>query len=298
MPRTLDSLFQATMVMAVIVMSPYAMFAAKGCADGNTQTSGTEDAPRPAAVDAPQPTAAEPAAADPGSATADPGSAALSPSKGSPALEPDAYACVVPRISIPRSAGCEAAEPYPSCRWKVPDPAPGNPFAIWRYTTGSHRWARASLVSLVLATAREYASLYPGERVTLGDLDAPGDRHNTHENGVDADFYLPGRMATENMGKGRRVDNYADRSKSYVEKSRARVLDLARILAACAGGRIRIYYNDPPVIDSVLAWFGKRGLETPFEAPMKPHNDLHLFHFHATIPEDLPVLPFEEPGEP
>jgi hypothetical protein len=27
---------------------------------------------------------------------------------------------------------------------------------------------------------------------------------------------------------------------------------------------------------------------------MMPHNELHRFHFHVTIPEDLPVLAFEK----
>lgn len=278
MTRAMDSIFQASMVMAVIVMSPYAMFATRGCAGEQRAGGGgaQEDVARPA--DAPPRAAAEPAPQEPAAQQVD--------------------ACVVPRIAIPRSAGCENAEPYPSCRWKVPDPGPGSAFVIWRNTRSANRWARPALVSLVLAAARQYASLHPDEPLTLGDLDAPGDRHKTHARGVDADLYLPGRMATENEGKSRWVDNYANRSSSYVEKSRARVLDLARILATCAGGRIRIFYNDPPVVEAFLAWFGAQGLETPFDAAMAPHNELHLFHFHVTIPADLEVLPFEQAGEP
>jgi len=282
MPRTLDSILQATMVMAVIVMSPYAMFATKGC-------GGEQETPAPDAG------AREPAAPV--------------ASEDDPAVEPEhepepasahhgGYACEVPPVEIPRSDGCGAGEPYPACRWQVPDPEPGGAYEIWRYTTAQSRWGRPALVALVLAASREYASRHPGETVTLGDLDATGTRHKTHSSGVDVDLYLPGMMAMENMGKSRWVDNYGGQSRSYVEKCRDRVLDLARILAGCAGGRIRIYYNDPPVIEAFLAWFGEQGLVTPFSAVMEPHNELHLFHFHATIAEDLEVLPAAEPTEP
>jgi hypothetical protein len=280
MPRTLDSILQATMVMAVIVMSPYAMFATKGCGGERGQPAPDAAAPEPASViasaDDPEP----------------------EPEPGPAAARPGGYACEVPAVEIPRSEGCEAHEPYPACKWKIPDPEPGGPYAIWRYTTSQNRWGRPALVTLALAAAREYASLHPGEPVTLGDLDAPGDRHRTHASGVDVDLYLPGRMARENMGKSRWEDNYAGQSKSYVHKCRDRVLDLAKILAACANGRIRIYYNDPPVIEAFLDWFGKQGLVTPFAAAMEPHNELHLFHFHATIPEDLEVLAAAGPTDP
>ena len=259
------------MVIAVIVMSPYAMFASKGCAGESEPARSDADREPAAVVEEPEPRPAPP--------------------EPEPPAAQAGFACTVPDVEIPRSEGCAGGEPYPSCRWKIPDPGPESGFAIWRNTTDAHRWARASLVSLVLAAADEYARLHPGEPLTIGDLDAPGDRHRTHSSGVDVDLYLPGRMATENKGKGRWVDNYGDRSRSYVDKSRARVLDLAKILARCTGGRIRIFYNDPPVIDSFLSWFAEQGLETPFKAAMAKHNELHLFHFHVTIPEDLEVLP-------
>jgi hypothetical protein len=143
--------------------------------------------------------------------------------------------------------------------------------------------------------AARYSGAHGGEKVTVGDLDAPGGRHRTHSNGVDVDLYLPRLMAAQNMGKGRFVDNYAGRSALHVAGCRERVLDLARMLATCSQGRLRIYYNDPPVIEAFLDWFGAEGLASPFGRPIEPHNDLHRFHFHVTIDEDLP-LPGGGPG--
>lgn len=279
MPRTYDSIIQASLVMAVIVMSPYAMFATRGCAGG----SGTDS------------TTAQPEPRESG------GGAATAPEEPAPVPGPtppaaQGFTCLVPDVPIPRSGGCEKDEPYPSCRWQIPEPTGAKgPWAIWRYTKASSRWGRPALVSLALSAAREYSGLHPGEAVTIGDLDAPGVRHKTHRSGVDMDVYLPGRMATENMGKGRYVENYEGRSRSFVHKCRGHVLDLARILTACSSGRIRIYYNDPKLVESFLEWFGEQGLTTPFDAPMKPHSELHRFHFHVTIPEDLPVLPTASP---
>jgi len=273
MTRTVINLIQAALVMAAIVLSPYAMFAQKGCGSGR---------PEPAAGGA-EVVVASPEEPDASRDDPEP----IDEGAGEPS------ACLVPDVPIQRSAGCDGGG-YPGCRWKLPEAGEaGKLYGTWRYTTESHRWGRPALVALVLATAREYALLHPGETITVGDLDAPGPRHATHASGVDADIYLPGRMAAENTGKGHVEDGYAGRPSSFVDECRGRVLDLARILATCTGGRIRIFYNDPPLESAFLDWFAEQGYETPFEAAMTPHNDLHRFHFHVTIPEDLPVLPAE-----
>ena len=71
------------------------------------------------------------------------------------------------------------------------------------------------------------------------------------------------------------------------------MLTLATIVGSCAGGRLRIYYNDPEVVEAYERWFDRAGLTTPFGRPMEPHNALHLFHFHVTIAPDLETLPVE-----
>lgn len=280
MPRTVDSVIQAVMVMAVIVMSPYAMFATKGCPGGSRGDGAPERTGKP-------PWTQEVAVPE-GKVETD----ARPADRVEEAATSHTTACRLPELEIPRTEGCASNEPYPGCKWQIPDPGAQDPaYAIWRYTTPSNRWGRPALVALALSSAHAYHELHPKEPVTIGDLDAPGDRHKTHAQGVDVDMYLPGRMAAENMGLGRYPDNYKARSASFVRKCRGRVLELAKILAACTQGRVRIYYNDPKVLAPFLEWFGKQGLTTPFEAPMMPHNELHRFHFHVTIPEDLPVMP-------
>lgn len=202
----------------------------------------------------------------------------------------EAYACTQPDVAIERSHGCEAGRPYPHCRWRLPDPADGE-YAIWRNTIDEHRWARPGLVSLLLAVAAEYRRRWPGEQLVIGDLDAPGPRHQTHDRGVDVDLYLPHAMIARNDGGGRYPDNYEGRARSEVASLRARVMDLAKILATCAGGQIRIYYNDPDVIRPFRAWFDERGLSSDVGPPMRMHNDLHRFHFHLTVHDDVAPLP-------
>lgn len=271
--RTSDSLMQAAMVLGVIVLSPYAMMTRSGCED------------EPVARDRGAPGVTKPPAHQVKHQVAAHETASPEPE---PEDEQPPYQCMLPDVLIPTSEGCDEHSGYPQCKWAVPDVQEG-PYRIWRYTTPTHRWGRPALVTLVLATAREYHRL-TGEPVTVGDLDAPGNRHQTHDRGVDVDLYLPGRMATENMGKGRYEDNYRGQSPSYVDKCRQRVGLLARILATCSDGDIRIYYNDEPVIDSFRDWFEEQGLVTSFDAPMVPHNKLHLFHFHVTVAEDLHVI--------
>jgi hypothetical protein len=207
----------------------------------------------------------------------------------------DEYACLVPRLSIVREAACERGEPYPACRWQLPDETANDGlYTIWRNTTPEHRWARPGLVALVLAATREYAERWPGEHVTVGDLDAAGPRHQTHRNGIDVDLYLEHAMADRNEPGRPQIDNYHGLSRRMVRLHRARVLDLAKILARCANGRIRIYYADREVVDAFRAWFGEAGLRSDVSAQaMQMHNDLHRFHFHLTVAEDLPVLPSE-----
>ncbi len=204
----------------------------------------------------------------------------------------EAYRCVQPALEITKSAGCEAGRGYPACRWQLPIPTDQR-YQVWRNTTPEHRWGRPGLVSLILASANEYARRWPGEHIAVGDLDAPGPRHRTHRNGVDVDLYLLEAMMTRNEGHRRYVDNYANRSTTEVRLLRARVMDFARILAVCARGQIRIYYNDPEIIEPFRAWFDGRGLHSDVGQAMEPHNRLHEFHFHLTTAEDLAPLPTE-----
>ncbi len=205
--------------------------------------------------------------------------------------EPEAeYLCRPFQVEVPASDGCARGEPYPACRWQLPDPPEGAPYAIWRNTTPDHRWGRPGLVSLILASAAEYVRHHPGEHRVVGDLDAPGPRHQTHSHGVEVDLYLVDAMMTRNEGRGRYVRNYENRSRSEVRRLRERVMDLARILAVCAEGQIRIYYTDPEIVRPFREWFEARGLQSSVGLPMRPHNHLHEFHFHLTVPEEIAPL--------
>lgn len=198
--------------------------------------------------------------------------------------------CRATTAEIPRSAACDRGRAYPACRWQLPVPEEGQPWEIWRNTTDDHRWGRPALVSVILATAEEYARRWPGEHMVVGDLDAPGPRHQTHDRGHDVDLYLLDAMIARNEGGGRYPDNYEDRRPSEVRALRARVLDLAKIIATCASGRIRIYYNDPDIIRPFRAWFDEQGMASDVGPPMRMHNDLHRFHFHLTISDELEPL--------
>jgi len=215
-----------------------------------------------------------------------------------PVVRSDAYDCVLPDLPIAHDPRCEQGAPYPACRWELPDDAVANGlYRIWRSTTPDHRWARPGLVTLVMAAAREYQRRWPAEHLTIGDLDAAGPRHQTHDRGVDVDLYLEHAMLDVNEGPHRYVDNYAARSPEDVASLRERVTDLAHILATCAHGRLRIYYNDPEVLRPFLAWFDAHGFVSDVGPAMTMHNRLHRFHFHMTVPEDLPpISPAIPPG--
>lgn len=205
---------------------------------------------------------------------------------------PPVPACRAPRVTVPASEGCAEGLPYPDCRWRVPSPpATGYILSRWRNTSLEHWWGRPALVTVVLAAARGYAERFPGERLMVGDLDAPGPRHHTHDHGVDVDLYLPGDMENDNAGTGDYPSNYIDHPELLVRLRRARVEALAKILASCTDGALRIFYNDRPVAEHFVHWFRRRGLVSPFGRPMQPHNELHRFHFHVTIPKSLPPLP-------
>ena len=207
-------------------------------------------------------------------------------------VEASPYRCVVPPIPIPRPQECERGREYPQCKWQMPHAtlAEGR-YRRWRNTIMEHWWGRPALVAYLLASLDDYERAFPEQVVAVGDLDAPGPRHQTHDNGVDFDIYLLGALMVENAGAGAYPSNYEGKSEEEVEALRERVETLARVLATCAGGKIRIYYNDEVVIDRFLAWYAEQNFpENPFGAPMRKHNHLHDFHFHATIPEDLPVL--------
>ena len=204
------------------------------------------------------------------------------------------YRCVQPAIEIAKTEPCARGADYPACRWQLPDgEAADGLYAIWRNTIDEHRWARPGLVSLVMATAADYRARWPGEHLTIGDLDAPGPRHQTHDRGVDVDLYLTDAMIARNEGGGRYPDNYENRSRREVRQLRARVMELAKILATCARGQIRIYYNDPDLVRPFRQWFTEQGYESSVGRPMRMHNDLHRFHFHLTIPENTAPLPVE-----
>lgn len=203
-------------------------------------------------------------------------------------LRAAAYACVLPDLDIPRDPRCDEGAPYPACRWQLPDTEAANGlYVVWRNTTPDHRWARPALVTLVMAAAREYRARWPGEHLTIGDLDAAGPRHQTHDRGVDVDLYLEHAMLDVNQGRRQYVDNYATRSEAEVAELRERVMDLARILATCSGGRLRIYYNDPEIVTPFVDWFAQHGFVSDVGPAMTMHNRLHRFHFHMTVAEDL-----------
>lgn len=252
--------------------------------------AGTTDAPVDEPVDAGD--RARPAVrppTPPGRSRATPGEIA---GEFDAAPEADDYACEMPDVSVPEQPGCAAGEPYPSCRWQLPEEeVAGGVYRIWRNTTPEHRWAQPGLVSLVMAVARDHAYRWPGELLTIGDLDAAGPRHQTHDAGHDVDMYLENALMETNIGGGHYIDTYAGRPTRIVRMLRARVLDLAKNLATCAHGQLRIYYNDPEIITPFLAWFGDRGLTSSVGPAMVEHNRLHRFHFHMTVADGMEPLP-------
>lgn len=203
------------------------------------------------------------------------------------------YACLQPALHVTEDPACARGEPYPACRWELPsEEANGGLYRVWRNTTPEHRWGRPGLVSLVLAAAREYAERWPGEQLTIGDLDAPGPRHQTHNRGVDVDLYLPHAMADRNEEGRIPFDNYHGLSRRQIRLHRDRVMDLGKLLATCSHGRLRIYYADRPVVDEFRTWFTEQGMVSDVAAQaMQMHNALHRFHFHMTVADDLPPLP-------
>jgi murein endopeptidase len=211
-----------------------------------------------------------------------------------PAVPPPspAYECRRPAVAITKAPGCRAGQPYPHCRWHMPLPARVDGlYSMWRNTVDGRWWGRPALVGVLLAAAREYHRVHPEQALMVGDLDARGPRHKTHDRGVDVDLYLPGAMVQENEGAGAMPWNYWGEDPRRIEDLRWRVEELARILATCTGGKLRIYYNDPVVTQRFHAWFREQGYESPFGPPMQPHNELHQFHFHMTIGDDTEVPP-------
>jgi len=212
-------------------------------------------------------------------------------------IEPEAstaspYRCQMPALPIPRPQDCARGRDYPRCKWQIPHALHSEgSWRRWRNTIPEHMYGRPALVAFVITAARELHRLHPEQILAIGDLDAPGPRHSTHDRGVDVDLYLPGALLVENAGGGRYLDNYEGKSEPEQERLRARVEELAKILAACSGGRLRIYYNDPIVMERFHGWFDAQGYASPFGRPMQAHNSLHDFHFHVTIAEDLPLLP-------
>lgn len=205
---------------------------------------------------------------------------------------PEPLRCAAPRVAVEANEACFEYPPDARCRWRLPEPeVAGHAHERWRNTHPTHWWGRPALVSIVLAVAHGYADKYPGERLVVGDLDAAGPRHTTHDRGVDVDLYLPGVMETDNAGGGLYPSNYRSRPHLATRMRRARVQSLAKLLASCTEGALRIYYNDRPVADSFEAWFRRVGFASPFGRPMRAHNALHRFHFHVTIDEALPPLP-------
>ncbi len=204
--------------------------------------------------------------------------------------------CRMPPMPIARPTACAAGAVYPECKWAMPDTHEvGGLYTRWRNTIDEHTWGRPALVGVMLATAHAFRARFPNQELLVGDLDAPGPRHVTHKTGVDVDLYLPNTLLVENLGARRYRPNYRTMSNVNIEHARHRVEALARILAVCTEGRVRIYYNDITVRDRFHAWFDARGLVTPFGRPMQRHNPLHDFHFHVSIGEDTPVPPLLAP---
>lgn len=212
------------------------------------------------------------------------------------------YRCVAPAIPIPRPRECVRGRAYPACKWQMPHATlGGGRYRRWRNTIMEHWWGRPGLVAYLLASVDDFHRLHPEQVLAVGDLDAPGPRHRTHDNGVDYDIYLPGALMVENAGGGRYPSNYEDKPAEEVAMLRERVLELAKILTFCADGQIRMYYNDPPVLEAFLEWYDSMEFgENRYGAPMRIHNRLHDFHIHATIPEELEVemMPLTEGEHP
>lgn len=236
----------------------------------------------------------------------EPAGAAVSPRRSRESSTPPVRAaeptpefrCTMPPVPIARPGACDRGQGYPRCKWRMPPTREsGGHYRRWRNTIPAHAWGRPALVSVLLATARAFHERHPEQQLLIGDLDAPGPRHQTHKTGIDNDLYLPGALLVDTLGGGRLRRNYRHMSAEEVTLARERVLDLAKILATCTNGRIRIYYNDTEVRDRFHAWFDARGYETPYGRPMQRHNELHDFHFHLSITEDAEVLPFETPYE-
>jgi len=205
---------------------------------------------------------------------------------------PPPYSCVTPAIPIPRPRECVRGHGYPRCKWQMPHATLSDGrYRRWRNTIMEHWWARPALVATVLAVADAFEQEFPDQVLAIGDLDAPGPRHTTHDRGVDVDIYMLGAMMVENAGRGRYPNNYEGKSEEEVEDLRQRVETLARIFATCTNGQLRIYYNDEVVLERFLAWYEEQGFpeSEEFEAPMRKHNRLHEFHFHITVPEELPM---------
>ena len=142
----------------------------------------------------------------------------------------------------------------------------------WRNTVDKHTWGSAELVQSTVNAIALFKQWHPEQRVRVGDLDAPGPRHRYHRTGVDVDLYLPGAMRVESKGARRYENNYDDQPPSHIEAMQTRVTDLARALALCTDGKLRIFYNDPIVIERFTTWFNEQGYTPPPKGPMQPHN--------------------------
>ena len=214
---------------------------------------------------------------------------------------PERERCAIPAIPIPRPRECERGRDYPQCKWQMPHATLSEGrYRRWRNTIMEHWWGRPALVGFILASTARYRERFPDQVLAIGDLDAPGPRHQTHDRGVDVDIYLPGAMLVENAGGGDYPSNHEGKTEAEVEATRQRVEGLARALAECASGAVRIYYNDPVVLERFHTWYDEQGFDpNPFGRPMQQHNHLHDFHFHISIPEELALLPMSPlpPGQ-
>lgn len=253
---------------------------AEGAGEG-AGTSDTERDERSAEGATPHAAGGEPAGTPAATDTAEP---------GEPLAWDSEIVCRIPPMAIARPAACAAGASYPECKWAMPGTTDAQGlYTRWRNTIDEHTWGRPALVGVLLATAYAFRQRFPNQELLIGDLDAPGPRHMTHKTGVDVDLYLPNTLLVENLGARRYRPNYRTMSNVNIEHARHRVEALARILAVCTEGRVRIYYNDTVVRDRFHTWFDARGLVTPFGRPMQRHNPLHDFHFHVTIAEDTPL---------
>jgi hypothetical protein len=193
--------------------------------------------------------------------------------------------CPLPDLPVRTSAGCASGEAYPACRWQIPpEPEAKGLYKIWWRTPPEELWGSGRLVQLILSSLMMYRQRYGDDEIYVGDLDAPGSKHMSHREGVDADIYLLRWMEWIQVKDAKYVDNMKWRTEVSRKLAREKVSHLAKSFATCSGGKLQIFYNDPYVVGSVNEWFEAQGHTSPLGPLMVSHNDTHHDHFHIRLP--------------